>query len=108
MAMGQWDRSWTPSLAFTIPLPGATLHNIPSRLLPAQESCRFQGRPTPGTQPSGHLLCAQMARPGAKAGSGPGAGPLSPRLASRWGHFHSRQPVQVRSYLCASVSSSAK
>lgn len=27
--------------------------------------------PAPGTQPSGHLLCALMARPGAKAGSGP-------------------------------------
>ena len=41
MATGQWDRLWTPSLAFTISLPGATLHNIPSRLLPVQESCRF-------------------------------------------------------------------
>ena len=61
MAMGQWDRSWTPSLAFTIPLPGATLHNIPSRLLPAQESCRFQGRPAPGL-PSGEGLSCYLWR----------------------------------------------
>ena len=30
-----------------------------------------RGGPAPGTQPSGHLLCAHMARPGAKAGSSP-------------------------------------
>ena len=40
--------------------------------------------------------------------SGPDSGLLRSRLASRWGHFHSRQPMQVRSYLCTSVSSSVK
>lgn len=62
------------SLPFTISHRGDTLHKIPSRHFPAQESCRLQSQPRPGHSarvspaPWSHMAT----RPGAKAGSGPG------------------------------------
>ena len=71
MAMGRWTgRGHPPWLSqshsqvppFTTFPAGASLFRNPAG---------SRAGPAPGTQPSGHLLCALMARLGAKAGSGP-------------------------------------
>lgn len=91
-------------LAFTVPVRTPSYHKIPSRLLPAQESCRFQSQPC--TQPlalSPSVTCSLVSSGGqarSKSRKCPvacrsGAGPLRAQLESRPCPFLSEQSGQV-------------